>query len=74
MLAYLEVLIHCKQVSVLHSTAKKMWCSELQGYQRVVEDWQVRSLVLDPADHQLTCLFPPCSAGSPTGCSSLTRE
>ena len=56
MLAKLEVAIKYKQVSVLHSTAKIMWCSELQGCQRVVEDWLVRALVLDPAKHQLTCL------------------
>merc|ERR1719270_2504428 len=48
------------QVPERRSTIKDMWWSRLQGCQRVVEDWQrilqVRSLVLEPADHQRTWL------------------
>ena len=60
MLAELEEVVEYKQVPERRSTIKDMWWSRLQGCQRVVEDWQrilqVRSLVLEPADHQRTWL------------------
>ena len=60
MLAELEEAIEYKQVPERRQTIKDMWWSRLQGCQRVVEDWQrilqVRSLVLEPADHQRTWL------------------
>ena len=60
MLAELEEVIEYKQVPERRGTIKEMWWSRLQGCQRVVEDWQrilqVRSLVLEPADHQRTWL------------------
>merc|ERR1719357_2056716 len=60
MLAELEEVIEYKQVPERRQTIKDMWWARLQGCQRVVEDWQrilqVRSLVLEPADHQRTWL------------------
>lgn len=60
MLAELEEAIEYKQVPERRQTINEMWWSRLQGCQRVVEDWQrilqVRSLVLEPADHQRTWL------------------
>ena len=60
MLAELEEAIEYKQVPERRQTINDMWWSRLQGCQRVVEDWQrilqVRSLVLEPADHQRTWL------------------
>eukprot|EP00092_Neocalanus_flemingeri_P019853 GFUD01021504.1.p1 GENE.GFUD01021504.1~~GFUD01021504.1.p1 ORF type:complete len:2235 (+),score=707.01 GFUD01021504.1:192-6707(+) len=60
MLAELEEVIEYKQVPDRRQTIKDMWWARLQGCQRVVEDWQrilqVRSLVLEPADHQRTWL------------------
>ena len=60
MLAELEEVIEYKQVPERRQTIKEMWWLRLQGCQRLVEDWQrilqVRSLVLEPADHQRTWL------------------
>ena len=60
MLSELEEAIEYKEKPERRETIKDMWWSRLQGCQRVVEDWQrilqVRSLVLEPADHQRTWL------------------
>ena len=60
MLSELEEAIEYKEKPERRQTIKDMWWSRLQGCQRVVEDWQrilqVRSLVLEPADHQRTWL------------------
>ena len=60
MLNELEEVVEYKLDPDRRETIRHMWWSRLQGCQRVVEDWQrilqVRSLVLEPADHEKTWL------------------
>ena len=60
MLGELEEVIEYKLDPDRRETIKEMWWKRLQGCQKVVEDWhrilQVRSLVLEPSEHQQTWL------------------